>query len=111
MIDIDISRLEQVTLVEVNGRVDGITAPLLGSALRDQMAEEHVQLVVDLSGVEYMSSAGLREIVTALKQARSLSGDLRLARPTERVRDIMQLAGLDQIVRMFTSPDEAIDSY
>jgi anti-anti-sigma factor len=112
MVEIDVSRLGQVTLIEVQGRIDGVTAPQLGVALRDQLAQGHMQLVVDLSGVEYMSSAGLREIVTALKQARQQpKGDLRVSRPTERVREIMELAGLDQIVMIFSTPDEAVASF
>jgi len=112
MIDIDVSRLNHVTLVEVNGRIDGITAPQLGIVLKEQLARDQRQLVIDLSGVEYMSSAGLRELVTALKVARQQDGgDLRVARPIERVREIMELAGLHQIVRIYATPDEAIASF
>lgn len=112
MVDIDVSLLEQVTLIEVQGRIDGVTAPRFGLALRDQLAQGHTQLVVDLAGVDYMSSAGLREIVTSLKQARQQpDGDLRVSRPTERVREIIELAGLDQIVMIFPTPDEAVASF
>ena len=111
MIEINVSDHDQVTLVEVSGRVDSMNANQFGDALNTQIDEGHVLLVVDLSGVDYMSSAGLREIVTSLKKAKRAKGDLRLAQPSDRVRDVLEMSGLDGIFHIYDSQSEAVGSF
>ena len=69
MIEINVTEKETVTLVEVSGRVDSMNANQFGDALNGQIDGGRVHIVLDLSSVEYRSSAGLREIVTTLKAA------------------------------------------
>lgn len=109
--DITVSEMRRVTLIEVNGRIDSTNATKLGEALNEQIDAGRHQLVVDLAQVDYMSSAGLRELVAAVKKLRKISGDLRVASPSSRVREVLDLAGLDTIFQMFTTQVEAVGSY
>lgn len=111
MIDINVSNRDSVTLVEASGRVDSMSANQFGEALSTQIDGGHLSLVLDLSGVDYMSSAGLREIVAALKKVKRASGDLRIAQPSERVREVLEMAGLDTIFQIYGTQDEAVQSY
>ncbi len=106
-----ISEMRRVTLVEVSGRIDSTNAIQLGETLNSQIDAGRLQLVIDLSGVEYMSSAGLREMVAALKKVRNLNGDLRIATPSERVKEVLDLAGLSAIFQIFPTQVEAVGSY
>ncbi|MBZ0279679.1 MAG: STAS domain-containing protein [Anaerolineae bacterium] len=108
--NINISNQKNITLVEVSGRIDSSNANQLGEALSSQIDDGHKQMVLDLAQVDYMSSAGLREIVSALKKVRG-SGDLRLAQPSVRVREVLEMAGLDTIFQIFESQDKALGSY
>lgn len=111
MIDINVSDQNEITLVEVSGRVDSMTANQFGEALTTQLDAGNSHIVLDLSSVDYMSSAGLREIVSALKTAKKAKGDVRLANPSSRVREVLEMAGLDTIFRIFPTQDAAINSY
>jgi anti-sigma B factor antagonist len=111
MVDILVSGQGQVTLIQVQGRVDSMTANQLGEALTKEIDGGNINVVLDLSSVDYMSSAGLREIVTALKKAKRATGDLRLAQPSDRVREVLEMAGLDTIFRIYTSQAEAVGSF
>lgn len=111
MVDILVSGQGQVTLIQVQGRVDSMTANQLGEALSKEIDGGNINVVLDLSSVDYMSSAGLREIVTALKKAKRATGDLRLAQPSDRVREVLEMAGLDTIFRIYTSQSEAVGSF
>jgi anti-sigma B factor antagonist len=111
MIDINVSGLQQVTLVEVSGRVDSMNASELGVALANEIDGGRNLLVLDLAGVDYMSSAGLRELVNSLKRAKKATGDLRLAQPSERVREVLDMGGLDTIFQIFETQTEAVGSY
>ncbi|MDI7276325.1 MAG: STAS domain-containing protein [Anaerolineae bacterium] len=102
----------RVDLVEVSGRVDSGTAPKLEAALQGIMGQERYRIAVDLSGVEYLSSAGLRVLVGALKRARRWNrGDLRLASVPARIREVLQLAGLDVLFKMYDSAVDAVGSF
>lgn len=109
--NVTVKELNRVDLVVVEGRVDSSTAPQLGEALDGQLSGGTKNVIVDLKGVEYMSSAGLRELVTALKRAKSSGGDVRLSEPSERVREVLELAGLDSIFQIYDDQVEAVGSF
>jgi anti-sigma B factor antagonist len=109
--DVTLSEMRRVTLLEVSGRVDSTNASQLGETLMSQIDAGRYQLVIDLSGVSYMSSAGLREMVAAVKKVRQYNGDLRIATPSERVREVLDLAGLSAIFQIFPTQVDAVGSY
>jgi anti-sigma B factor antagonist len=111
MINLQVSRQENVTLVELAGRVDSSNANLLGEALGHEIENGHTNLVLDLSSVDYMSSAGLRELVSAYKKVKRVAGDLRLVQPSYRVQEILEMSGLDTIFQIFPSRIDAVGSY
>lgn len=108
--NINVSERDHVTLVEANGRIDSMNAHQLGEALTHEIDSGRVHIVLDLANVDYMSSAGLREIVSALKKVRG-TGDLRLSQPSPRVQEVLEMAGLDTIFQIFPSKTEALGSY
>jgi anti-sigma B factor antagonist len=108
--NVNVSKENKTTLIEVSGRIDSTNANELGEALMTEINGGGTQLVVDLASVDYMSSAGLREIVSALKKVRG-KGDLRLARPSERVLEVLEMAGLDSIFQIFPDQSLALSSY
>lgn len=111
MAEIEVTKNSGVTLVEVRGRIDSMNASQLGTSLSEQIDNGEVHLVLDLANVDFMSSAGLRELVTALKKVKKASGDMRLSQPSARVREVLEMAGLDTIFLIFDSQQEATGSY
>lgn len=111
MFTVNESQIKGVHIFEVIGRMDGDTAPELGRQMDAALDKAIHQLVLDLNGVDYMSSPGLREIVRIYKRAQSAGGDLRLANPSDRVLTVLQLAGLDRAMKLYTSSLEAVDSF
>ena len=109
--NIQTSELKRVTLFEITGRIDSTNANELGEALNTAIDSGRTQIVLDLSNVEYMSSAGLRELVAALKKVKRGTGDLRLASPSPRVLEVLELAGLDSIFKIFPTQVEAVGSF
>lgn len=110
-LEISVSEMKRVQLFEVNGRVDSMTANELGQSLNDAIDGGRTAIVVDMQGIEYMSSAGLREIVAALKRVHKTGGDIRLANPSERVMEVLELAGLDTIFKIYPTQVEAVGSF
>ncbi|MDW8327063.1 MAG: STAS domain-containing protein [Anaerolineales bacterium] len=100
-----------VSIVAVTGRVDSATAPELESTLKRLIEAEKTQIVLDLRGVEYMSSAGLRAMVSTLKAVKRVNGDLRVANPSARVDEVLRLAGLSSIFSIYPSREAAVSSF
>ena len=109
--EISTKEMKRVSLVTVSGRVDSATAPDFDKALQTLIQANRNQIVVDLKGVDYMSSAGIRALVSGLKAAKGGGGDLCIAQPSTRVRDVLDLAGLDAIFAVYEDLIEAIGSF
>ncbi len=109
--DVKIQEMNRVDLVEVAGRVDSSTAADLGAKLNDRITNGTLNVVIDLAKVDYMSSGGLRELVAALKRVKKDGGDLRLCSPSARVREVLELAGLDSIFQIYDDQVKAVGSF
>lgn len=93
MMEIQQMTLDTVLLVAPVGRVDTTTSGALEEALRRAVDDGARDLLVDLAGVEYVSSAGLRVFLVLAKRLRDLRGRLVLCGMGEPVRQVFDLAG------------------
>lgn len=109
--NIDIKHEHSVTIVAVNGSIDALTAPDLAHAIVDEIAKGHVDLVIDLTAVDFMSSAGLRTLLGALKESRGQGGDLRIASTNPGIDKVLKMSGFNSIARVFTSNADAVVSF
>ncbi|NDJ76237.1 MAG: STAS domain-containing protein [Chloroflexi bacterium] len=95
------SNNRQVHLLEVIGRIDGSKPLILAGALEKALAQGRSQLILDLSRVEYMNSAGLRELFQLLQYIRKNGGILKIANPAERVKKLLEMVGLDTVIEIY----------
>ena len=103
---------KRVDLVSVSGRVDSNTAPDLESTLRGINDAGRFRIVLGMSNLEYISSAGLRVLVSTLKNCRRYNrGDLRLASLSDRITGVMEMAGLDVLYKIYPDATEAVGSF
>ena len=92
--DIRQDRRGDVTVVAPTGRIDSTTSNALEKALARLLDAGERKLVVDFSGVDYISSAGLRVFLVVAKRLKDAGGTLELAAMAESVRQVFDLAGL-----------------
>ncbi len=104
-------RQSDVDVFRIAGRIDSTTAPDLDGALHAVADVATPRIVVDLEAAEYISSAGLRALVSAAKAARRNRGDVRIARPSLRVSEVLKLAGLESIFSLHTDVETAVASF
>ena len=102
---------QDVSVMKVQGRVDSETAPELDDALTKLLSSNRNKIVLDLEGVEYMSSAGLRAVVRAYQGAKKAGGDLRLACVSDPVEVILRTVGMMQMLQMYPTDQEAVASF
>lgn len=111
MVEITVENYKRADMVTVAGRIDGSNAGELEEAFKGLTDDGRYNLVAELSGVDYMSSAGLRALVAAMRECKKHRGDLRIASPSERMQEVLSLAGLDSIFQIFDEPAAAVGSF
>lgn len=95
----------------VEGSIDALTAQQLEAALKEQLGRERPCIVLDLGGVDFTSSTGLRLILATTKEARRLGGDLRLAAVRPSVLRVLHLSGFLSVLRTYPDADAALASF
>ena len=94
--NINIEKENGVTVLKIDGRLDTTTAPELEKAINAE-GDELKSLVLDFGGVDYISSAGLRVLLTAQKKM-NIQGSMELANVSEAVMDIFEMTGFADIL-------------
>lgn len=97
-----------VAIINVKGRVDGMSAPELDQALQKAIQDKHYRIVTDLSGTDFMSSAGMRALLKARIDVQDKKGELRLAAPSAYLLDSLKLVGLDKLFQIYPSRVSAL---
>lgn len=69
------------------------------------------QIVVNLSGIEYIDSGGLGTLVGMLASTRIRHGEIKLVRPNQRVADLLQRTRLNTVFKSYESDDEAVTAF
>ena len=110
--DIQISDRDGVTVLTLDGdALGGPDGSAVHDALHDARGQGEPRVVVDLAGVRHMNSSGLGMLIGALTTARNAGGDLRLARPNERIVTLLDVTQLRSVFRSFDTVDAAVDSF
>ena len=99
-----------IAVVTADGTIDSDTAPQFDEELTRVVAEKN-KIVIDLKGIGYMSSAGIRAIVKASQAAEKNDGAVKLASVPEEIQSVLYTVGLNQKVSSFASVDEAVASF
>ena len=95
---IEIKKKGAEALLELSGRLDTSTAPVLDKTIQEEISES-ANLVLDLKGLEYISSAGLRVLLSAQKRMRK-SGSKKLTNVCEEVMEVFEMTGFADILEI-----------
>lgn len=93
-----------------SGRVDAATAGAFEAQIDVALAGGAQKMVLNLEGVDYISSAGLRSILAAAKKMSARQGRLMLAGMKGTVREVMEIAGFLSIFKSFPTVSEAVQA-
>lgn len=99
-----------VVVVKPTGRLNMVAAPTLRQELHALVDGGQRDVVVDLSGVEFIDSSGLGALISGLKVARQAGGDLRIAAPTRQVVTVLELTNLNRVLAVHESAESAFDA-
>lgn len=107
-LDWRIDEREGARIVAPVGRVDESTATAFSERLIGEAGAARTQLVLDLSGIAYMSSRGLRALTLAQREATRSGSTIVLARPNETMREILAISRYDMIFKVAETIEDAL---
>lgn len=105
------NRAGGVTVLRPEGRLDLVTAPAFKQHVADVVKTASRRVIVDLNKVTFIDSSGLGALIGGLKSARQAGGDLRIARPGDQAKVILELTTLNKVLKPYATIEEALAGY
>jgi anti-sigma B factor antagonist len=110
--EINIKPINSCELVMITGRIDSYTAPELSEKLNFLIAQGRYKLILDLSNVTFVSSAGLRVFINIQKNCKKMDqGEVVLVNTPLRVYETLELAGFTPLFKFYNDVNSAIDGF
>ena len=102
---------QDIVLLQCQGRMDRSIAEELLATLETHASEGRTKVILDMAGVTFVDSAGIRLLVNARRMLDTKGGGLRLAGVSEPVRNTFTLINLDRLLDFYPDADAAVASF
>jgi anti-sigma B factor antagonist len=99
------------TILSVNGRIDTLTAPELEQAINTEIGLGNKKILLDFSGVSYISSGGLRVLLVTAKKLKNPGDKFGICCLQPEVFKVFTLAGFTSIFSLYPSEREALATW
>lgn len=110
--EITTKQFKNCDLVTVKGRIDSSTAPQLTETLEGITGGGRYKVVLEMAGLEFMSSAGFRALLASQRVCKRYNrGEIVLAVVPERVQEALELAGFTELFKTYEDTVEAVGSF
>ena len=109
--DILEKKINDIQIITLGGRMDAYSSNDVERQLNSLIEANQVKIILNLTGLEYISSSGLRVLLATLKKSRKALGDIRLAAMRPYVKEVFDIAGFTQLFKIFDQEEAAIDSF
>ena len=100
-----------VVVIDIPRRLTSEISGELKKLMKELLEKENYKIVMNLEKTKYMDSSGLGAIVSKIAATRSKGGDIRLAAPQQTIIDLLELTHINQIVKIFDTVEEAVNSF
>lgn len=104
------NKLDQAMVLEISGRMDVIAAMEYEKAITTCLQHGDRKFVVDLNALDYISSAGLRSLLTTAKKVKEAKGTVNFCNVKGVVKEVFAMSGFDSILPVFKSVKDALPS-
>jgi anti-sigma B factor antagonist len=108
-LDVEATRVKDVSVIALRGEIDVYTAPLLRQKIVDLVDEGALNIVVDMEKVDFLDSTGLGVLVEGLKRVKTRGGNLTLVATQDKILKIFDITGLNKAFPIFGTRDQAVE--
>lgn len=100
-----------VAILSPAGRLDSFTAAQFAETMAGQLEAGYARQVIDLKKIDFLNSSGIKALLAGAQEARRQGGDVRIANAQPRVKQVLALAGMDDVVKLYPNVVGATASY
>lgn len=100
-----------ITTVNVEGFLDSSTFPELQEFLEELIQKQTYRIIVNLEKLDYISSAGIGVLMGMLQEVRGNDGDLKLINMSSKIRNLFDMLGFSQIIRIYDDSQAAKEAF
>jgi anti-sigma B factor antagonist len=105
------NQINEINILELSGSFDIYTATTVRDWMEQATASTPANIVVDLSGVNFIDSTALATLVQGIKRARQHQGDIRLSGLARPVRMVFELTRLDKVFEIYSTKEAAVQAF
>jgi anti-sigma B factor antagonist/stage II sporulation protein AA (anti-sigma F factor antagonist) len=107
-LQIELDEIDQLLILRLDGRLDAATAPILDRKLQTLMEEGHIKVALDFSDLDYLSSAGMRVLLSESRKIHAKKGVFLLFSLSSEIEEVLKMAGFDRVLLIFPTEKEAL---
>lgn len=108
VIDFKEENKNDVLILRIRGRLDAVSSPTAEKKVFECINSGHTKLLLDFAGVSYLSSAGMRMLLSTTKKLKTLSGKLVVCSIVPNVMDVLKMSGFDHVLELSKSEEDAL---
>jgi anti-anti-sigma factor len=102
---------EDILVLRISGRLDAISSPTAEMKVFDFINKGQHKLLINFAGVDYLSSAGMRMLLSISKKLKSLSGKLVICTVTMNVMDVLKMSGFDHVLELALNEEDGLRKF
>jgi len=106
--EVTIEHISDILIVAISGRLDTGTAPVFDTQLAPELAKPRPRILLDLSSVSYISSAGLRSILQLVKHAAAHAGKVGIFGAPPHIMEVVEISGFPSLLDVFPDRNSAL---
>lgn len=109
--DISTRSVDGILAIDIEGKLDTQTSTPALEELLEHIDARPDKVLISLSSLEFVSSAGLRVILRVAKQVRGYSGDLKVSGAQGVVKEVLEISGFDSLLDLYEDEAQAVASF
>jgi len=110
-LEIELNDTNNIALLKLAGQIDSYTSEEITKIIDTHMDNGHFKIIVDLSNVDYLDSAGLGALINAKARLKKRTGDIRLVGLKGKAKEVFDLAGFTVLFNNFDSCEKALEGF
>ena len=104
-------QINDIAILTIEGRLDTLSSNSLKVTLDSLINESKYQILIDCTNLHFISSSGLRVLLSAGKQLNSLKGKIVLCALQDRIREVFDISGFTMLFAIFKEEEEALKHF
>lgn len=109
-LNIEVEDSKEKKIIHIDGRLDAASTPILEKKLTQLISDGHKFILMNFSKVDYLSSAGMRLLLSATKKLKAIGGKITFCNMSDDVMEIIKMAGFEKILNIYNNENEALEA-